>query len=80
MAELFSRNDLHCNVVGEVDGHVDDEEVEQEVGCCHVLLGGFPGKEDAEGNVERLLLRFERRGVASRSGERERLGVRRGAG
>ena len=52
MAELFSRKVFHSNVVGGVDGHVDDEEVEQEVGGSHVLLGGLPGKEGAEANVD----------------------------
>ena len=52
MAQLFSRKVFHSNVVGEVDGHVDDEEVEQEVGGSHILLGCLPGKEDAEANVD----------------------------
>ena len=52
MAELFSWKVFHSNVVGEVDGHVDDEEVQQEVGGSHILLGGLPGKEDAEANVD----------------------------
>ena len=53
MAELFFRHGLHCNVVCEVDGHVNvDEEVLQVVGGGHVLLGGIPGKGGAEGNVD----------------------------
>lgn len=52
MAQLFSRKVFHSNVVGEVDGHVDDEEVEQEVGGSHILLGCLPGKEDAKANVD----------------------------
>ena len=52
MAELFSREEFHCNVVGEVDGHVDDEEVQQVVGGRDILPGGVPGKEGAEANVD----------------------------